>query len=367
MRYYQPTKIVLGRLELEIRKEVETFQPRKILLITGKRAMKEAGVTDKLLNCLKGFQVTVFDKVKPNPSPEIVKEAQQETDLVIGLGGGSALDVAKVIATNLKKPCIAIPTTAGSGSEVTPFAALYDWEKKKKISLKVKFPEVALVDWQLTSILSPLSPWLVAVTGMDALSHAIESCWSIHSTPLSDTHAKRAIELIIENLRESWKKTSVTAREKMSLAALEAGMAISQTKTTAVHSVSYPLTLHCDFPHGWACGLTLPHFLTYNYQVSEGDCLDKRGAKFVKKRIKEIAAFLGASDVEEAKETILNLMESVDMGTTGFDIDDTDTELVIREGFSPERVKNNPRRLTEEGLRGILDKIRDPRYLKSKA
>jgi len=350
MRYYLPTKIILGRVELELKKEVDLLKPQKILLIIGGKSMKKIGIIDRLLDCLSDYRVSLFEGVKSNPSPEIIVRAKQKSDLVIGLGGGSVIDVAKVVATDLKKPCIAIPTTAGTGSEVTPFAALYDKKKKKKLSLTVNFPTVAIVDYILTLT---LPKEIVASSGMDVLSQAIEAYWSIYSTPLTDTHAQRAIELVVRNLKNSWDGER-KAREAMSLAALEAGLAFSQTKTTAVHSASYPLTIHYGIPHGLACGLTLPHFLLYNYQVSEEDCLDKRGVNFVKKRIEELAGFLGVKQVKAAKNIILNLMKSIDLPTQiNFDM-----EVVIKDAFTPERVANNPRQVTESSLREILEEIK---------
>ena len=350
MEYYLPTRIVLGKLESEIKKEVDLFRPQKILLISGGEAMKRAGVIDRTLNCLSGYQVSVFDKVEPNPGPEMVKRAKQKADLIIGLGGGSVIDVAKIVAADLKKPCIAIPTTAGTGSEVTPFAALYYKEKKKKMSLTVNFPDVALVDYTLTLT---LPPEVVASSGIDSLSQAIEAYWSIYSNPLSDTHAQKAIELVIGNLKNSWDGDE-GARKAMSLAALEAGLAFSQTKTTAVHSVSYPLTIHYGVPHGLACGLTLPYFLAYNHQVSDTDCLDKRGPNFVKKRIEEIASFIGVKEVKMAKRALIDLMEGINLPARI----DFDIEVVIRDAFSPERVANNPRRVTVENLKKILEEIK---------
>ena len=349
MKYYLPTKIILGKIDLSIKEEIDSFQPRRILLITGE-SIKKAGIVNMLLDHIQGYDISIFDGVESNPSPEVIKQAKKETDLIIGLGGGSVLDVAKIIATDLKKPCIAVPTTAGTGSEVTPFAALYDREKKKKLSLTVNFPEIALIDYRFTL---NLPPEIVASTGMDALSQAIEAYWSIHSTPLSDVHAQKAINLVIMNLKNSW-TGDAKAREAMALAALEAGRAFSQTKTTAVHSVSYPLTIHYGIPHGLACGLTLPHFLAYNFYASEEDCLDKRGINFVKERIKEIAGFFGTDNIEMAKKMILDLMESINLPThINFN-----AETVIKDAFSPERVGNNPRRLTEEGLKKILEEIK---------
>ena len=350
MGYYLPTKIILGRVEDEIKKEVDLFSPVKILLITGGQAMRKVGLIDKLQKLLEGYEISLFEEVKPNPSPELVEKAKKETDLVVGVGGGSVLDVAKVVATEMKKPCISIPTTAGTGSEVTPFAALYDMEKKKKLSLMVNFPNVAIIDYRLT-LTMPND--LVASTGMDALSQAIEAYWSIYSGPLSDIHAKRAIELVVRNLEKSWKGDE-KAKEAMSLAALEAGLAFSQTKTTACHSVSYPLSILYGIPHGAACGLTLPYFLEYNYQVSKDDCLDKRGPEFVKKRIEEIAGFLGARDVKAGKEYLITLMKSI-----GLPIQiEFDMALVLKDAFTPERVRNNPRLVTVESLRQILERVK---------
>jgi len=351
MGYYMPTKIVLGRIEEEIGKEAEAFLPKKILLIMGGQAMRKAGVVDKVLKALKDYEILLFEEVKPNPSPETAGKAKkEESDLIIGLGGGSCLDVAKVVAKETKKPCIALPTTAGTGSEVTPFAALYDMEKRKKLSLMVNFPDVAIIDYRL-SLTMPRE--LVASTGIDALSQAIEAYWSIYSGPLSDLHAKRAIELAVENLENSWKGQE-KAKEAMSLAALESGLAFSQTKTTAVHSVSYPLSIHYGIAHGAACGLTLPWFLEYNHQVSEDDCLDKRGPEFARRRIEEISGFLGAKDVESGKRYLTGLMESVGLPTKI----DFDMNTVVKDAFAPERVGNNPRFLTEENLRRILEKVK---------
>lgn len=349
MQYYLPTKIVIGRLEEEIKKEVDLFKPNKVLLVSG-QSMKEAGVIDRIINLLPGYEVSVFTGITQKPSPEIVRKIKKETDLVIGLGGGSVMDAAKVAATEMQKPFMAIPTTAGTGSEVTRFAALYDPEKKKKLSLDVNYPAVSLIDYKLTLTLPQEQ---VASTGLDALCQAIEAYWSIYSNPLSDTHAEKAIGLVMSYLKESWRGRE-KAREMMSLAALESGLAFSQTKTTAPHSVSYPLTIHYGVPHGLACGLTLPYFLTYNYGVSEKDCLDKRGAKFVKKRIEKIAGFLGAKNVQGAKKAILNLMKNVNLPARI----DFDMEVVVKDAFSPERVANNPRRVTEDNLREILKKIK---------
>jgi phosphonopyruvate decarboxylase len=348
LKYYLPTQIIWGRWEEEIKNIVDSFAPKNILFISSKAV---SGTLSQMRDCLSGYKIAIFEQVTSNPSPEIVEQAQSAAigaDLIIGLGGGSVMDVAKVVASNLKKPCLEIPTTAGTGSEITPFAALYT--DKKKESLTPGFPTVALVDWRL-SITMPKE--LTASSGLDALSQAIEAFWSIYSTPLTDIHAKKAIELAFGNLEKAYQGDE-GAKEMMSLAALEAGRAFSQTKTTAVHSVSYPFSVFYKIPHGFACALTLPYFLIYNSQIKNSDCLDNRGSEFVKKRIGEIIKLLGAESAEEAKEKILGLMQRINAPLkTEFD-----TELIVANGFSPERVANNPRKVTEEGLRGILRKIK---------
>ena len=350
MRYYLPTKIILGRLEKEIEKAVSEFGPKKILLIAAGQAMRKAGVIDKLLKSLANYEVLIFEEIQSSPTRETVNRAKRDCDLIIGLGGGSVLDTAKVVSFELMKPYIAVPTTAGTGSEVTPFAALYDQKKKKKLSLDVNFSDVAIVDYRLTLTLPKEQ---VAATGLDAFCQAIEAYWSIYSNPLADVHAKRAIELTVINLKNSWQGAE-KAREAMSLAALEAGLAFSQTKTTACHSVSYPLTIHYGIAHGAACGLTLPYFLEYNYQVTQDDCFDQRGSDFVKKRIEEIAGFLRAKSVQQAKEIILNLMKNIGLPTKI----DFNGELILENAFFPERMNNNPRLVTKENLRKILQKIK---------
>lgn len=350
MEYYLPTKIVIGSVEEELKKQVSLFSPIRILLITGSQTMRKIGLIDKLLNLLEGYKVLLFEGVEANPGPELVQRIKQEADLIIGLGGGSVMDIAKTVSTEMKKPCIAIPTTSGTGSEVTPFAALYDMKKKKKLSLPVDFPAVAIIDYQL-SLTMPKE--LVASTGIDALCQSIEAYWSVFSSPLSDVHARKAIELVANNLEDSWQGNE-KAKEVMSLAALESGLAFSQTKTTACHSVSYPLSIRYGIPHGAACGLTLPYFLEYNYQVSKEDCSDKRGPEFVRDRIREIVGFLGLKEIEEGKRCLIDLMKRIGLPTKI----DFDMEIVLKEAFTPERVGNNPRLVTENNLRRILKEIK---------
>jgi phosphonate metabolism-associated iron-containing alcohol dehydrogenase len=161
------------------------------------------------------------------------------------------------------KPLITVPTTAGTGSEVTPWATVWDRtpgaQKKYSLHLKETWPEAALVDPELTLSL-PAGPTLAA--GLDALSHSLESIWNVNANPVSDTHAISAAREVLATLPLLMKDLKNPAlRLRMSLAALKAGLAFSNTKTALAHSISYDMTLNHGLPHGIACSFTLPMVL----------------------------------------------------------------------------------------------------------
>ncbi len=231
--------------------------------------------------------VYVFDNVQPNPDVAQLREVyehfwQQAGDCrtVIAVGGGSAIDTAKALIVGTQsgsfdellgllasgkpfeparsKRLIAVPTTAGTGSEVTPWATIWDAGQQKKYSLHLEctWPSVALIDPQLMVSV----PAAVTVsTGLDALSHALEAIWNRNANPLSDTFAVAAIEHILECLPSLQNDlNNRELRSRMALAALKAGMAFSNTKTALAHSISYEMTLRHGLPHGIACSFTLP-------------------------------------------------------------------------------------------------------------
>ena len=150
-------------------------------------------------------------------------------------------------------------------------------------------------------------------------------------------------------------------RFNMSIAANYAGKAINITKTTACHSISYPITSYFNIPHGHAVALTLPSMIVFNSEVTENDNLDPRGVDYVKKTMRELLSFLSASDFIEAKEKTSQLMQNIGLKTRLKDLGITsqaDIDLIIKNGFKPDRVKNNPRKLTEHQLRRILEDIK---------
>ena len=206
-------------------------------------------------------------------------------ELIVAVGGGSALDTAKALMVGTPsgkfaelvallaagnpftptrvKPLITVPTTAGTGSEVTPWATVWDRtpgaQKKYSLHLKETWPEAAVIDPELTLSL-PAGPTLAA--GLDALSHALESIWNVNANPISDTQAISAARDVLATLPLLMKDLKNPAlRSRLSLAALKAGLAFSNTKTALAHSISYDMTLHHGLPHGIACSFTLPMVL----------------------------------------------------------------------------------------------------------
>ena len=370
--YYLPTRIFLGSGILnnlaDYLKLLDTT--RNVLLVTGRKAMKKYGYTNKVLRLLKDYQVFIFNQVDPNPNTELVKNARQyakqnNIDLVIGLGGGSVIDVAKSVAilTNNDKPLgeylsnkekiqhrglsfVAIPTTAGSGSEVTRWATIWDKEKKEKKSLEHSFmyPAMALIDPAITI---HLDKYTTAVTGLDVLSHAVEAYWSRNSQPISDMFAREAIILVFGNLERAHQNPhELKFRENMSKASLFAGLAFSNTKTTAAHSISYPMTAYFKIPHGLTCAITLPSLLEFNGEV-------------VSEKALAIAKLIGAKTVSESAENIRKLIERLNLPTklSGLGIREKDLDIIIENGFTPGRVKNNPREIARDDLYKILKNL----------
>lgn len=263
-----------------------------VLLVTSKGFSKR-GVVDYIKSRLQPNLLTVWDDVNPNPGLQELDCATMEfrkkgIDAVIGLGGGSALDSAKVLALTLttaiprplkaifrekvdvtwhrRLPLLVVPTTAGTGAEVTPFATVWDHEKHRKHSLghPLMFPDTALLDARLTLTLPQKQTLYPA---LDTVSHALESLWNQNATPVSRTLAKEALSLAVEALPGVLEQPNQLAhREDMQLSSMLAGMAISQTRTAVAHAISYPITMRFGVPHGLACSFTLPTLLKINLE-----------------------------------------------------------------------------------------------------
>lgn len=261
------------------------------LLITTTGAIQRGVIKKLMIQFGNDHDFLLCETITPNPEISTVEALYQEYKSIklrgiIAVGGGSVIDAAKILSVILpsqKKnplsqyiaaptydfwhhhlPVIAIPTTAGTGSEVTPFATLWEKEKRKKYSItgfKV-YPEKAILDPRLTLSLTKEA---TLFTGLDATSHALESIWNKNKTPLSEIISWNALEIIAENFSHVLlDPLNINARERMQYASLLAGLAISQTRTAIAHSISYPLTYKYDIPHGLAASFTLPFLINEN-------------------------------------------------------------------------------------------------------
>ncbi|MFT6267413.1 MAG: alcohol dehydrogenase [Alphaproteobacteria bacterium] len=263
----------------------------KTLLIVTDKGIIEHGLIDDLLTCLTAANIayTIFDEVIPDPPQSVIEQAtdlalKNNIDGVIGIGGGSSLDSAKLVAVLVKQqqslqtmygvnnitsercPLILIPTTAGTGSEVTPISIVTTGETTKMgVVSPVLLPDIAILDASLTL---GLPKHVTASTGIDAMVHAIEAYTSkFTKNPYSDMLAKQALTLLSANIEEATHNgKNLAARQNMLLGACLAGQAFANAPVAAVHALAYPLGGHFHISHGLSNALVLPHVLRFNGQ-----------------------------------------------------------------------------------------------------
>lgn len=287
-QYYNPVASTLGCGVIDQLPRI--LGDRRAFVVTFPEA-QSLGLLERVTSVLGDQLIGIDDQVQPNPDVAELAEGYSKfwvrhgsCDVIIALGGGSAIDSAKAFMVGTQtdrfddllallstgrpfspyktKQLIAIPTTAGTGSEVTPWATIWDRVRGKKYSLHLDetWPEAAVIDAELMLTL----PTSVTIqSGLDALSHALESIWNRNANPLSRAFAVSAAREVIETLPALLKNMqSRELRLAMAGAALKAGMAFSNTKTALAHSISYEMTLRHGLPHGIACSFTLPMVMT---------------------------------------------------------------------------------------------------------
>jgi alcohol dehydrogenase len=345
-------------------------------LVVIDKNLAKTDLLEKVANVLipGGIKFTVYDKVVAEPPIELADEGakiaiKNKCDIVIGIGGGSSMDVAKaiaVLATNsggavdylgLNKvpkhglPKIMIPTTAGTGSEVT-FTAVFvrkNLKKKEGMNSPYLYPELALLDPELTLSLPPAP---TAQTGLDALCHAIESYTSVNASPVSEMFSLEAIALIAENLRTCVHDgQSIVARERMLLGSLYAGIGLANAGVTAVHSLSYPLGGKYGIGHGLANTMMLPAVMAFNLpaalekftDVAEamGECVDGLPVRE--------SAYLALDAVEALIEDC-----GINSSLAQFGIKEKDFPALADVALNVAvPLKNNPRKVTKEDMIAI--------------
>jgi phosphonate metabolism-associated iron-containing alcohol dehydrogenase len=353
-RFHNPVDTRYGWGSLQALAAITENQ--KVALVTFPEA-RALGLVDRIQDLLGDRLVYVIEDVQPNPDVAQLRGTYErfwqeagECHAVIAVGGGSAIDTAKALIVGTEsgrfdellallatarpfvparsKMLIAAPTTAGTGSEVTPWATIWDSASHKKYSLHLDctWPKVAIIDPQLMLTV----PGSVTVsTGLDALSHALESVWNINANPISDTFAISAIADILECLPLLRRDLSnPELRSRMALAALKAGLAFSNTKTALAHSISYEMTLHYGLPHGIACSFTLPLVLGLAWGHDEA-------------RDRTLQRIFG-NDLHKAQVQLREFLHSLDVKTefADYGLTQKQAEEMIRFAMQGARGKN---------------------------
>jgi len=291
---------------------IEEFSKEPSLFLVTDRGIIDSGIVDEVLEQCPGIQV--FDEVEQNPKHSTVDKAGEivrklKPDLIIGLGGGSALDAAKAVALLAANPgsiedyegkgkykspplpVLAIPTTCGTASEVTWVSVVTHTERMFKMSIKgpLMFPAVALVD---PDLLVTLPPPLIASTGMDALTHAIEAYTVKPATFMTDIFARESLKLIFQSLERAYRdiKNDKEAREKIMLGSMIAGMAFGNSDVGGVHCIAEAVGSLYDTPHGVANSVFLPYVMEFNLPAAKNRFADIARIAGIKEEENEAAA-----------------------------------------------------------------------------
>ena len=360
-----------------IKEIIEETRAKKILLVTGKQSYVSCNAKSWIDKILNNIYTEQFNQFKVNPKLDdaytgvrLLKNTK--FDLVIAVGGGSIIDMAKLInilavqkdsdlvkyindntlITEKGLPLVAIPTTAGTGSEATHFSVVYVDNVKYSLAHHFMLPNYAIVDAELSC---NLPSNITAASGMDALSQAVESYWAVKSTQESKKYASEAIVLILEVL-QSAVAGNKKARIIMSKAANLAGKAINITTTTAPHAISYPITTYFGLQHGHAVALTLGYFFEINYNFEDTDILDDRGAEYVRDTMMELFNMFGVKCALDCKRKWHNLMDSIGLEYNLKNIGISSEREIdkIIDNIDMNRLKNNPVRISKYALKEVF-------------
>lgn len=325
--------------------------------------------TERRLKLSKVFESPIIKYASANPTVDqlqlLIESCRtEEFDGVIAIGGGSVMDTAKVAiaAVSTKRyrvrelfeirdafprsvPRIFIPTTHGSGSEVTPWATVWDPVNHRKLSLSNEslYPDVAILDGNLTTTL-PMETSLV--TSLDALSHSFEAIWNKHRNSVSTRYAIEAIVLILKNLpRLQEDLTSLSVRQDLLRACNLAGLAFSRTRTAAAHAISYPLTINFEIPHGLAAFMSIIPLLEINKER-------------IHRELSTLCDVLRINRMNELREAIANLPKPfLKTRLSDWGIKSGDLAKIVDEAFTPGRMENNIVPLARNDVLSILRQI----------
>ncbi|WGS65579.1 iron-containing alcohol dehydrogenase family protein [Marinitoga aeolica] len=361
MLYYMPTKLYYGQKCIFENKE-EMILGEKAIIVTGRNSAKVTGALDDVISVLKEYRIPYihYNEIGENPTYEMVIKGKEialkeECDFVIAIGGGSPMDAGKAIAVltansdltpddlfdmenyDVALPIVTVPTTSGTGSEVTPFAVLTKPNGRKSgFKSDLIFPDVSYLD---PRYMVKMNKELTLTTAVDALSHAVEGILSKRATVMSDILARESIRLIYEYLPKTLVNLdNVEYREKLAIASNLAGMVIAQTGTILPHSLGYRITIHKGIRHGQATAIFLP------LVAEEVDKYSPEKTKIIK-------------DIFGTLDNFFKFLK--DLGIYDFNITFTDDELELftNEVMSSAHIKNTPGVYDEKKIKEMYTKI----------
>lgn len=370
--FFMPTVNLMGAGAVsEVGKQAKILGGSKALVVAGK-VVASVGITEKVLSFLKenGIDTVIYDGFQPNPTVENVNEGiaiykKEKCDIIIAVGGGSSIDCAKgigLVITNggsikdyegLDKsekpmpPFIAVNTTAGTASEMTRFTIITDSDRHVKM---------AIVDWHVTPNVSINDPELMvsmpasltAATGMDALAHAVEAYVSTIATPLTDSAALKAIELISQYLRPAVANgENLEARDKMAYAEFLAGMAFNNASLGYVHAMAHQLGGFYDLPHGVCNAILLPHVERFNLIACPERFVDIAIA--IGENVEGLSTIEAA---DKALEAIQRLSKDIGIpsGLKELGAKEEDLPILARNAMKDACGLTNPRKATKEEI-----------------
>lgn len=350
---------------------IEETGAKTVLLVCDEsiRFLKDISAHFELIES-RETRLVRFSDFQPNPLYESVVAGvqtflQNDCKAIIALGGGSAMDVAKCIKlfSNMDHgknyleqtivpnsiPFLAIPTTAGTGSEATRYAVIYYNDAKQSVTSESIIPEAVLLD---PGVLKTLPEYQKKSTMMDAFCHALESFWSVNSTEESRQFSKQAIELVLNNM-EGYLANTEDGNAGMLLAANTAGKAINITQTTAGHAMCYKITSLFRCAHGHAaalCDRILFPWMLENTNL----CIDPRGEDFLKDIFNQISGAMGCNTPEEAADKLNVIFDEL-----GFEVPSATEEqfAILKSSVNPVRLKNHPVKLDTEIIDLLYHKI----------
>lgn len=348
---------------------------QNVFIVTDPGIIAAGWIEPVIDSCKKaGLSYTIFSQITTNPKDYEVEQGvkqyiESECDAIVGVGGGSAIDVAKavaIVATNGGKihdyegvdkinrplpPMVMVATTAGSGSEVSQFSIILNSEHKIKMTIisKSLIPDIAIIDPETLVTKNAL---LTATTGLDVLTHGIESFVSIASTPLTDVHALHSIKLVTNYLRPSVaSKANMEAKEKMAMASLQAGLSFSNAILGAVHAMSHAIGGRFLLPHGDVNAILLPYVIEYNYISAPEKFLQIAQILFPHK---DDISIINAGDL--IVQYVKKLSEEIGapQRLRYFGLSEKDADIISSYAIEDACMITNPRDLTKEDIKTLF-------------